>query len=129
MNDRFKFRVWDIDRKTYDVRKNDEYRYMIDSDAELLREDDCWDCMYQSITPLESEKYIIEQCTGFKDKHGTLIYENDLLECIYGKTDKIYWDDEGACFIMEIDQSTFNLSKRIAENSEIIGNIHERRKA
>lgn len=35
-----------------------------------------------------------EQCTGLKDREGTLIYEGDILTDEYGTEFLVYWDEE-----------------------------------
>ena len=73
--DRFKFRVWDNLRKKYD-------RY------EAIQLHQSGQSCYQSPSggmtfPGEDEEYIIEQCTGIRDKNGQLIYEGDIVRYNY----------------------------------------------
>lgn len=107
-NLRFKFRVWNDMQKCYSP--DDHY---IDEDGQLNT----------------SGKYIIEQCTGLKDKNGQLIYEGDILkpnsntitkevvyeDGSYWAKDTIYFHDK--CHIIQklIDECGY----------EIVGNIHE----
>ena len=127
MNDRFKFRVWNIEDCTYFeprdfddlwLNKNAELRIGFYSDATQMIED-CTD------------NVIIEQCTGLKDKNGNLIYEGDVV--LFNDDDypwQIKWNKVFARWVLysplgSNEDGEEELTDTDAEYLEIIGNIHE----
>lgn len=127
MNNRFKFRVWDKNEKIlhYDAEKTYDFMRGVPvickgSFGELLNDDN----------------YIVEQCTGLKDRSGKLIFEGDILYNFgYGKREVIF-DSMTASFMlrslspipvegMEDIFMTWFFSQEIISEYYIIGNIHE----
>ena len=101
-NDRFKFRVW-----TDNGYINNGIALIGNTSHDTLIA-----CQGNSI---------IEQCTGLRDKNGTLIYEGDIIEVENQDRDKhiVRWDDTDGSFCVR----GYRLSQM--NNIEIIGNIHE----
>ena len=117
MNDRFKFRVWNDMQKCYSP--DDHY---IDEDGFLNT----------------FGNYVIEQCTGLKDKNGKLVYEGDIIKMLFLnnrhkkkiKNCFLIWDVGRACFTIKADTTddyrTYESScSNIFANCEVIGNTHE----
>jgi len=112
MSDRLKFRVWNDMQKCYSP--DDHY---IDEDGQLNT----------------SGKYIVEQCTGLKDKNGNLIYEGDIIQTDYNgvELDKYIYRWESPAFYVEpIEKgkptgSHYYHYAVCPERSTVISNIHQ----
>lgn len=130
MNDRFKFRVWD--KSDNDWFNEDDFTIYLEPNGRLQiigTGVDGEDCFFNT------EKVIVEQCTGLKDKNGKLIYENDLIKCPNGVY-RIAVDDFGLWTAI-YENNPFkdvvewsDIVKNYAFNQEnveieVIGNIHE----
>lgn len=124
-DDRFKFRVWDNERKCYTsvdpvVLCNDRYT------REIAMQDN------------EDCQYVIEQCTGLRDKKGKLIFEGDIC-LLYGIKQEIRWKDggfgyrdyppcadtDGFIFSETLPFTNRMYLRQILKEIEVIGTIHD----
>ena len=117
-NDRFKFRAWDNVNKKYDYL---ECLYLSQSGGV------CYLGMDGYLTyPNEDEDYIVEQCTGLRDKNGTLIYEGDIVELINVRSQTVVSWGLGQWVVKYMDGTTHKTPMvLLSANIEVVGNIHE----
>ena len=123
MNDRFRFRAWDEGTKIY-----------FDN------------AMIETLAPISTwvkNGWVVEQCTGLKDKKGRLIYEGDIVkEKLFNTDIAVIKFGNGSgfqCFYPEwkgkysketkynpgFRKDLYYWLKEKQEGMEVIGNIHE----
>ena len=118
MNDRFQFRVW--------KGKENRMVYNVTHLNPLLLD--------ERINP-ENKHNVPMQCTGLKDKNGTLIYEGDILKAIYttphGKIiEKVcevefkrcaFWVRDGiGAFYLDNENCVYEVTGNIYENADLL---------
>ena len=115
IDDRLKFRVWDKEEKCYSTAC-----FFLSGEGEL------YIFIGGVVHKANPERYIVEKCTGLKDKNGRLIYEGDIVFIHSGMTEGVIKFENGS-FVFD-----WRFAKPLAipilkdtDDVEIVGNIHE----
>lgn len=89
--------------------------------------DNCYVDCFSSFFPYDdndkNEEFIVEQCTGLKDKNGRLIYENDVVSCGHPDIGYVKWKDGG--FWVSGWNYVIPWNFFTANKWEVLGNLHE----
>lgn len=117
MQDRFKFRAWNIE--------NEKYIYGIEKGLNVLSQ--AGNIRVLSLREIDdNEFYHLEQCTGLKDKNGKLIYEGDIVETHDYTTEHSQIIFDKGCYILKSkDVAMYEHLSNYEKECEVIGNIHE----
>lgn len=131
MDERFQFEAWDKQRKImWKMQPTEEGYFFTDGSANAL---ECHDCYYEfGEILMMQDRFVLRQCTGFKDKNLKVIFEGDIVKFLNIFTKEflhavVEWDKEYARF--NINGSAYWNHIRYLKferlEDEVVGNIYQ----
>lgn len=118
MSREIKFRVWDIENKEMLNVQELDFEPTFYGGRIAIRPDQYSDYF-------DTEDMILMQYTGFNDRWGKEIYENDIVY-VSGEDENaiIEWDEETARFIIHFDGWIADFDNYYGKELEIMGDIY-----
>lgn len=115
---------WYDEGKIYLDKKVAEYKDFPITKTKLMIDDSLFSIGKINITAFGYKLIDIMQCTGLKDKNGKLIYEGDIVQ-IGKKIWNVAYNTIECRYRLEHPDEIAHINKWNADQSEIVGNIHE----
>jgi uncharacterized phage protein (TIGR01671 family) len=118
MNREINFRIWDIENKEMLKVQELDFEPTFYGGRIAIRPDQYSDYF-------DTEDMILMQYTGFHDRFGNEIYENDIVYVLSEDENAIIeWDEQTAKFIIHFDGWIADFSNYYGKELEIMGDIY-----